>query len=108
MRPRDVALPFLRLSGILEVRQYCLSIVAESQLCGAIEHMTDAIPALLGSVDLWIQSGSGGMSAERKDAILDAVEGIECALDAVSCLRKTDEKFWVNVLIPSPLIAGPA
>jgi hypothetical protein len=87
-RPKEEALPFLRLSGILQVRKYCLSIVAESQLCAAIEYMTDAIPALLGSVELWVQSGSGSLSAERKQAMRNTLEEIQCALDTVSSFRR--------------------
>lgn len=83
-RPKGEALPFIRLSGILQVRKYCLSIVAESQLCAAIEYMTDAIPALLGSVELWVQSGSGSLSAERKQAMRNTLEEIQRALDTVS------------------------
>ncbi len=49
--------------------------------------MTDAIPALLGSVDLWIQSGSGSLSADRKDAILGTIKEIECTFDEVSRLQ---------------------
>ncbi|KEF63679.1 uncharacterized protein A1O9_01657 [Exophiala aquamarina CBS 119918] len=79
--PKMEALPFLRLSGILEVRKYCLSLVAEGQLCAAIEYMTVAIPALLGSVELWVQSGSGSLSAERKQAIRNTLEEIEGVLD---------------------------
>jgi hypothetical protein len=96
-RPKERALPFLRLSGILEVRKYCLSIVAGSQLCAAIEYMTDAIPALLGSVELWIQSSSGNLSAERKQAIRDILEEVERALDTVSSFgRRLSILGWSN------------
>lgn len=88
MRPKDEALPFLHLSGILQVRKYCLSIVAESQLRAAIECMTDAIPALLGSVELWVQSGAGSLDAERKQALRNTLEEIQRALDTVSSFRR--------------------
>ncbi|KIY02880.1 uncharacterized protein Z520_01345 [Fonsecaea multimorphosa CBS 102226] len=84
--PKEEAMPLLHLSGILQLRRYCLSVVAESQLQAALDYMFDAIPALLGSVELWVQSGAGSLSAERKQAIRDTIEEIEKALDTVSCL----------------------
>jgi len=85
-RPKDEALPFLQLSGILQVRRHCLSLVAEGQFRAAKEYVTNAIPALLGSIELWIQSGAGSVSAERKAAIRSALDEIEQELDAVSAL----------------------
>lgn len=76
--------PFLRLSGIPDVRKHCLALVAEGQLQAATEYVTDAIPALLGSVELWVQSGSGSMGSERKQAIRNALDEIDQALDVVS------------------------
>ncbi|OQV10816.1 hypothetical protein CLAIMM_14754 isoform 3 [Cladophialophora immunda] len=82
-KPKAESMPFLQLSGILQVRKYCLSIVAESQLRAAVSYMTDAIPALLGSVELWVQSGAGSLSAERKQTIRNSIEEIEDALDTL-------------------------
>lgn len=79
-----MAHPSLKLSGILGVRKHCLSIVAESQLRAATEYLTDAIPAVLGSVELWVESGSGSVGAERKRVIREQLEEIESALDVVS------------------------
>ncbi|KAH0845562.1 hypothetical protein FOPE_10998 [Fonsecaea pedrosoi] len=84
MKPKAEAMPSLLLSGILEVRKYCLSIVAQSQLRAAAEYMTNAIPALLGSVELWVQSGAGSLGAERKQAVRDTIRGIESKLDTLN------------------------
>ncbi len=85
-RPKDQALPFLQLSGILQIRKHCLSLVAEGQLRAATNYITNAIPALLGSTELWIQAGVGSMGAERKQAIRSALNRIKQELEAVSIL----------------------
>lgn len=85
-KPAQRALPFLNLSGILELRRYCIGIVAESHLRTTIEYIKDEIPAFLGSVELWIQAGSGDASAERKQQILDTVSVIQYEMDDVSVL----------------------
>lgn len=83
-KPKEEALPVLRLSGILDVRKNCISIVAESQLCAATEYMKNTIPALLGSIELWVQSGSGSASAERKRDIRNVLDRMQSELDGVS------------------------
>lgn len=97
-RPKDEALPFLQLSGILQVRRHCLSLVAEGQLRAAKEYITNAIPALLGSIELWIQSGAGSVSAERKEAIRSALDEIERELEAVSVFGES--AYSMSWLIP--------
>ena len=84
LKLKEKALPFLLLSGILEVRRDCISIVAESQFYAATEYMKSTIPALLGSIELWVQSGSGSVAAERKEAIRNILDGIKRELDGVS------------------------
>lgn len=86
-KPATAALPYLKLSGILELRRYCVGIVAESHLRATREFIKDEIPALLGSVELWVEAGSGNASAERKQQILDAVSAIHRELDEVRSLR---------------------
>ncbi|KUL85849.1 hypothetical protein ZTR_07402 [Talaromyces verruculosus] len=83
-RPAQRALPFLTLSGILELRGYCIGIVAESNLRATTEYFKDEIPALLGSIELWIQAGSGDVNAERKQQILDTVSGVQRELDGLT------------------------
>jgi hypothetical protein len=86
-KPGTAALPYLKLSGILELRRYCIGIVAESHLRATREFIRDEIPAFLGSVELWVEAGSGNASAERKQQILDAVSAIQRELDEVRSLR---------------------
>jgi hypothetical protein len=83
-KPKDDALPFLSLSCIPDVRRYCISIVAESQLRAANEYMRNAVPELLGSVKLWVQSSAGGFSFERRKAIRNAIDEIEDQFKKVS------------------------
>ncbi|ORY11257.1 hypothetical protein BCR34DRAFT_484487 [Clohesyomyces aquaticus] len=83
-KPVETALPFLRLSGIIELRQHCISIVAESHRRATTEYITNEIPALLGSMELWVQAGSGNASAERKQQILESVTAVESELDKLT------------------------
>ncbi|KAF2740486.1 hypothetical protein EJ04DRAFT_559010 [Polyplosphaeria fusca] len=71
------ALPSLQLSGIIRLRRHCIGIVADSQLRATNTYLQDEIPAFLGSVELWIQAGSGDASAENKQQILDAVAVVQ-------------------------------
>lgn len=84
--PRDEALPLLQLSGIIGVRRYCISIVANSQLRIAVKYIRDSIPALLGDIALWVQSGAGSVSAERKEAIRETLNTLEANLRRVNTL----------------------
>ncbi|RYO90874.1 hypothetical protein DL766_001625 [Monosporascus sp. MC13-8B] len=80
-KPATAALPYLKLSGILELRRYCIGIVAESRLRATREFIRDEIPAFLGSVELWVDAGSSNASAERRQRILDAVSAVQRELD---------------------------
>jgi len=86
-KPATASSRYLKLSGILELRRYCIGIVAESHLRATKEFIKDEIPAFLGSVELWVEVGSGNASAERKQQILDAVSTIQQELDEVRSLR---------------------
>ncbi|RYP50632.1 hypothetical protein DL768_003914 [Monosporascus sp. mg162] len=83
-KPATAALPYLKMSGILELRRYCIGIVAESRLRATREFIKDEIPAFLGSVELWVEAGSGNASAERKQRILDAVSAVQRELDELT------------------------
>ena len=85
--PVKTALPFLNLSGILELRRYCIGIVAESHLRAAKEFIKNEIPAFLGSVELWVEAGSDNVTVERKQQILNVVSAIQRELDTVCSLR---------------------
>ncbi|KAF2266375.1 hypothetical protein CC78DRAFT_459505 [Lojkania enalia] len=84
--PAAKAEPFLNLCGILDLRRYCTGIVADSHLRAATEYIKDDIPAFIGSVELWVQAGSGNASAERKQQILEVVSAAQNELDQVGSL----------------------
>lgn len=86
-KPATAALPYLELSGIIELRRHCIGIVAESCLRATRGFIKEDIPAFLGSVELWIEAGSVNTSAERKQRILDAVSAIQEELDEVRSFR---------------------
>jgi hypothetical protein len=70
-------------SGILALRKYCIGIVAESHLRAAINYVENQVPALLGSVQLWIDAGSGTASVEGKEKLLEVVEEAQRDFDKV-------------------------
>ncbi|KAI0975511.1 hypothetical protein F4678DRAFT_417505 [Xylaria arbuscula] len=80
-KPVDEAMPRLILSGILNIRQHCMSMVSESQYVAAKKYMRDDIGVLLGELDLWVQSGQGSLSAERKASIRSTLDTLERKLD---------------------------
>jgi len=88
--PKDQALPFLHLSGILALRKHCLSIVAESQLIIVARYIRDDIPALIGDVELWVQSGEGTASAEEKSAVRESLDAAERRLKEVRAIKATE------------------
>ncbi|KAL6357126.1 hypothetical protein LRP88_10744 [Fusarium phalaenopsidis] len=67
--PKTKSARFLQLSGILQVRKHCISIVANSQRRIATRYIKDQIPAFLAQVDLWVQSGARTASEERRPYI---------------------------------------
>ncbi|TID05081.1 Nuclear GTPase SLIP-GC [Colletotrichum higginsianum] len=75
--PRDDALPSLELSCILDLRKHCLSIVADTQLEAAKQFVVNDIPALVGDVALWVQSGAGSTDAEHKRAVRETLDEVE-------------------------------
>jgi hypothetical protein len=79
----NMFLPYLRFSGILELRSYCIGVVAHSRLQATQKFIKDEIPALIGSVELWVEAGSGNASAESKQRVLDAVSAMQQELDKV-------------------------
>ncbi|KAI3335499.1 hypothetical protein F4824DRAFT_158970 [Ustulina deusta] len=85
--PRDESERHLLLSGILTLRQHCMSIVSESQYIAAKKYMRDDIGALLGELDLWVQSGQGSLSAERKESIRSTLDTLERKLYLELCGR---------------------
>ena len=75
----DLALPWLRLSGILSLRRHCLGLVARHQLVDATSFMEEQVPSLVSAIALWVDSGSRdvgtGIRAQVREASAQA-EGI--------------------------------
>ncbi|KAI0803895.1 hypothetical protein GGR55DRAFT_699812 [Xylaria sp. FL0064] len=86
-KPEDESLPYLMLSGILAIRQHCMSMVSESQYVAAKKYMRDDIGVLLGELDLWVQSGQGSLSAETKESIRSTLDTLERKLHLELCGR---------------------
>jgi hypothetical protein len=82
-KPFDVSLPYLKFSGILTLRRYCIGVVAQSRVEATRKFIKDEIPALVGSIELWVDAGSGNANAETKQRILDAVAAMQGELDKV-------------------------
>ncbi|KAK5663817.1 hypothetical protein OQA88_20 [Cercophora sp. LCS_1] len=78
--PSQRAMPFLTLSGILDIRKHCISLVSESQMRLALQYMQDKIPNLVSRIDLWVQSGAGTASAEQKQAVRTSLDQLEASL----------------------------
>ncbi len=86
-RSRDISLPYLTLSGILDVRKHCISIVSNSQHRIASHYMCELVPALLAEVELWVQSGADTLDAEQRAAVRSTISTLENRLSTVSqCL----------------------
>ncbi|KAK1749872.1 nuclear GTPase SLIP-GC [Echria macrotheca] len=94
--PVDGHLPFLHLSGIISIRKHCLSLVSESQLSIALSYIHNEVPNLVSRLDLWVQSGAGDASTERKEAVRAALDQLE---------RQMREKLRARVS-PVYLIGG--
>jgi hypothetical protein len=93
-KPEKIAMPYLQLSGILQLRRYCIGIVARSRLHATQDFIGDQIPAFLGSVMLWVEAGSGNASAEAKQQTLDAVSAIQREMHQVSDLKVTHTEHF--------------
>ncbi|KAH7243016.1 hypothetical protein B0J15DRAFT_92977 [Fusarium solani] len=68
---------YLQLSGILQVRKHCISIVANSQRGIATRYIKDQIPAFLAKADLWVQSGARTASEERRETLCRTLDDVE-------------------------------
>ncbi|KXX76645.1 Nuclear GTPase SLIP-GC [Madurella mycetomatis] len=79
-KPKEKALPFLRLSGILDVRKHCMAIVSESQFRIAVEYIHDDIPELLNNIELWDRSSAGSADGPQKQAMRRALDELEAHL----------------------------
>jgi hypothetical protein len=76
-------LPYLNLSGILDMRQHFVSKVADSQVRLAQAYMQNHIPDVLRDLELWVEDGAGSLSTERRIAVQRTLGEVEEQLDAV-------------------------
>jgi hypothetical protein len=97
---KDNALPILQLSGIIAVRRHCISIVADSQLRAATKYIRDSIPAILSEIALWVESGAGSLSAERKKAVRETLNVVEARLRTVSFSKSKGLLEYADCLGP--------
>ncbi|KAK7995518.1 hypothetical protein PG990_014291 [Apiospora arundinis] len=108
--PKAYSLRHLQLSGILAVREHCMEMVSESQRRMAEHYIKHSIPALVRDVDLWVQSGLGTMTAERKQNVREALNTLEgrlkrdlwgpsSAINGISSSNRN--RFKAQILLPS-------
>jgi hypothetical protein len=76
-KPRHTAQRYLELSGIIDLRRHCLSIVSSIQHQAAMMYITSNIPALLSEVELWVQSGAESQGAEQRRILRDTLDLVE-------------------------------
>ncbi|RWA11880.1 hypothetical protein EKO27_g3224 [Xylaria grammica] len=85
--PKDKSMPHLILSGMLAIREHCMAMVSESQYAAAKKYIRDDVGVLLGELGLWVQSGQGSLSAERKENIRNTLDTLERKLYLELCGR---------------------
>lgn len=49
--------------------------------------MQDEIPSLLGKLELWVQSGAGTVTAERRARVREALDAIQAKYQVVRTVR---------------------
>lgn len=82
-KPLTNARPYIATSGIVELRKHCIQIVAQSRLSAVKELIKDRVPALLDSVQLWVDAGSPSRTTETKQKTLAMVAEVQQALEEV-------------------------
>ncbi|OAA41248.1 Dynamin, GTPase domain protein [Cordyceps fumosorosea ARSEF 2679] len=70
----EIALPYLKLSGIIDLRRHCVSIVSANQHRAASAFMKTDVPKLLAAIDLWVQSGVNTWDGEIRAAVRSALD----------------------------------
>ncbi|KAM0739598.1 hypothetical protein ACQRIT_004782 [Beauveria bassiana] len=91
----EIAQAYINLSGIIDLRRHCVSIVSANQHREASGFIKTDIPKLLAAIDLWVQSGEDTWDGELRAAVktaLDDVEArLESALDRQAPFRKISQ-----------------
>ncbi|KAK4220911.1 hypothetical protein QBC38DRAFT_493173 [Podospora fimiseda] len=78
--PKDKAMPYLELSGIISLRRHCVSLVSQEKYRLVKRYLQGEIPGFLGEMELWIQAGTTSAQGEEKKLIREIVEEISSVL----------------------------
>ncbi|KAG9254532.1 uncharacterized protein F5Z01DRAFT_622392 [Emericellopsis atlantica] len=93
-KERNTFQPHLQLSGILDARRHCMSVVASSQRRATMHYTNDQIPAFLAQIDHWVQSGARSASQERQEMILRTLDDVEAQMsNAMSSRTSSINRF---------------
>ncbi|KAH8721416.1 hypothetical protein HC256_001772 [Beauveria bassiana] len=79
----EIARAYINLSGIIDLRRHCVSIVSANQHREASGFMKTDIPKLLAAIDLWVQSGEDTWDGELRAAVKTALDDVEARLESV-------------------------
>lgn len=74
---RAIYEPYLKQSGIRDMRHYCLSIVEARQYAHARQYLEESVPSFMARVNLWLQSGAGSIDQARSDAIRNLLDPLD-------------------------------
>lgn len=77
---KGTASPLLELSGIIELRRHCVSLLEDGQLRIAMKYIRDDIPDILSEIALWVQSGAERVNTERKETVRETLDALEARL----------------------------
>ncbi|PMB73941.1 Nuclear GTPase SLIP-GC [Beauveria bassiana] len=78
----EIAQAYINLSGIVDLRRHCVSIVSANQHREASGFMKTEIPKLLAAIDLWVQSGEDTWDGELRAAVKTALDDVEARLES--------------------------
>ncbi|GJN83256.1 hypothetical protein PLIIFM63780_006804 [Purpureocillium lilacinum] len=98
------ALPYLELSGIMAVRQHCIAILSDSQHLAATDYMRHRVQALLGSIQVWVQSLTENADVQKHKALQEALVTIKTWLKEV--IRSSYVALLMSIACPVNLGMG--
>lgn len=81
--PAGLSLPSLDLSGIIDARRHCMSIVVSSQHRAATHYMNTEVPSIVSQFDLWVQAGAQSSDEEHRRTIRNLLDETETKLRRV-------------------------
>ncbi|KAM3470795.1 hypothetical protein MY5147_006201 [Beauveria neobassiana] len=89
----EIAQAYINLSGIIDLRRHCVSIVSANQHREASGFMKTDIPKLLAAIDLWVQSGEDTWDGELRAAVKTALDDVEVRLESALDLQAPFRKI---------------